>query len=47
MELARYLNRALGTTLGPWDLDGIPEVTIAIIVEGLTLRDEMQREGLI
>lgn len=45
--MTRRINQVLGTNLGPWDLDGLPDLDIAIILEGLKLKAEMTEEGLI
>jgi hypothetical protein len=47
VELARYLNRTLGTHLAPWDLDDVPEVWIALIVAGSEMRADLAEQGLI
>jgi hypothetical protein len=44
--LARTLNRVLGTNLGPWDLAGIPDVYIELILEGVRLQGELAEAGL-
>ena len=46
VELARYLNRYLGTNLGPWDVAGVPDVYIAMIVQGANLKAEIKEAGL-
>lgn len=47
IELARYLNRYLGTHLAPWELGGVPELYIEALLEGLALRDELAEAGLL
>jgi len=47
VELARYLNSTLGTQLAPWELDQVPEVWIAVIVEGGRIRGELAEMGLL
>lgn len=47
IELARYLNQYLGTQLAPWELGSVPDIWIALIVEGAGLRAEMEEKGLV
>lgn len=47
IELARYLNRYLGTQLAPWDLGQVPDIWIEMIVEGAEIRAELGEAGLI
>jgi hypothetical protein len=39
--LTRYLNLYLGTNIGPWDLDDIPDIYLATLVEGATLQAQL------
>lgn len=45
--MARLLNRILGvTTITPWELGGIPDVWIALVVEGVNLKAELAEAGI-
>ena len=47
IELARVLNRLLGTTvLTPWNIGGIPDVDIAMVVESINLQMAMKDSKL-
>jgi len=45
--MARWLNSYLGTHLGPWDIEQLPDVWLAIVVKGVNLRTELEEAGLI
>lgn len=46
-ELARYLNRYLGTDIRPWELSGAPELYIDAFLEMIALRGELAESGLL
>ena len=47
VQLARGLNRYLGTQIAPWELGAVPEIWVDIVVEGVALERELGEAGLL
>jgi hypothetical protein len=45
IALTRYLNDVLGTNLAPWELDGVPDLFLELIVVGARVEASVGKLG--
>ena len=45
LELCRWLNHNLGTTIKPWEMGGVPDLWLSFIITGLNLEAQLRERN--